>query len=91
MGKITLVLDDEVELKFKDAIYKTKGMKRGNIQKAIEEAIEMWIKEKTKWKMNKKIDVLINRHYFLKSQEYIISIVGSVLVVAKKWINYCSR
>jgi len=34
--------------------------------------------------MNKKIDVLINRHYFLKSQEYIISIVGSVLVVAKK-------
>ena len=48
MAKVTLVLNDELELKFRDAIYKTKGMKRGNIQSSIEEAIEMWIREKTK-------------------------------------------
>jgi len=48
MTKITLVLNDDLEMRFRDTIYKTKGMKRGNIQKAIEEAIEMWIKEKTK-------------------------------------------
>lgn len=46
MGKVTLVLNDELEQKFRDAIYKSKGMKRGNIQSAIEEAIECWIKEK---------------------------------------------
>ena len=48
MGKITLVLDNDLERRFRDAIYKTKGMKRGNIQSAIEEAITMWIQEKTK-------------------------------------------
>ena len=50
MAKITLVLNDELERRFRDAIYKTKGMKRGNIQAAIEEAIEMWIKARAKTK-----------------------------------------
>ncbi len=48
MTKMTLVLNDELEMRFREAIYKSKGVKRGNIQAAIEEAIEMWIKEKTK-------------------------------------------
>lgn len=45
MGKVTLVLDDELEQRFREAIFKSKGMKRGNIQSAIEEAIDCWIKE----------------------------------------------
>jgi hypothetical protein len=48
MGKVTLVLKDDLEERFREAIYKSKGMKRGNIQMAIEEAIEMWIKEMSK-------------------------------------------
>ncbi|MDQ1280081.1 MAG: hypothetical protein QG670_1343 [Thermoproteota archaeon] len=50
MGKVTLVLNDELEQRFRDAIYKSKGMKRGNIQSAIEEAVEQWIEKQEKRK-----------------------------------------
>lgn len=40
-AKITI--PDELDHKFRDTIYKSKGMKRGNIKAAIREAIEMWI------------------------------------------------
>jgi len=50
MGKITLVINDELEKRFRKAIFETKGMKKGNIQASIEEAIEMWIEQKTKEK-----------------------------------------
>ncbi len=46
MGKLTLTLDDELEKRFRDEIFKRLGMRKGNIQVAIEEAIEMWIKAK---------------------------------------------
>ena len=44
MGKINIVLDDETEEKFRRAVYQRKGMKKGNISKALEEAIDHWIK-----------------------------------------------
>lgn len=44
MGKINIVLNDELEEKFRRAIYQRKGMKKGNISKSLEEAIEHWIK-----------------------------------------------
>ena len=50
MGKVTLVLDDKLEERFREAIFKSKGMKRGNIHAAIEEAVECWI-EKQKEKL----------------------------------------
>ncbi len=46
MGKLTLTLNDELEKKFRDEVYKRLGMKKGNMQLAIEEAIENWIKTK---------------------------------------------
>lgn len=46
MTKMTVVISDELEKKFKEEIFKDKGMKRGNIQEAVEEAIELWIAEK---------------------------------------------
>ncbi len=50
MGKIkmTVIVDEELEKKFKEAVFKDKGMKRGNISLSLEEALEMWIKEKSK-------------------------------------------
>ena len=43
MGKMNIVLDDETERKFREAVFKAKGMKKGNISKALEEAIEQWM------------------------------------------------
>jgi len=40
-AKITI--PDELDQRFRSAIFKSKGMKRGNIKVAIEEAIQMWI------------------------------------------------
>ena len=44
MGKINIALDDEIEERFRKAVYQRKGMKKGNISKALEEAIDHWIK-----------------------------------------------
>jgi hypothetical protein len=44
MGKMNIVLKDELEQKFRKAVFETKGMKKGNISEALEEAIEQWIK-----------------------------------------------
>jgi hypothetical protein len=46
MGKLTLTLNDELEKRFRDEIYKRLGMKKGNMQIAIEDAIELWMKTK---------------------------------------------
>jgi hypothetical protein len=44
MGKMNIVLSDELEKKFRKAVYENKGYKKGNISEAMEEAIEQWIK-----------------------------------------------
>ena len=44
MGRIDVMLPDELEKKFRDKVYKKYGMKRGNMTLAIREAIEKWIK-----------------------------------------------
>jgi hypothetical protein len=51
MGKTTrinLVLDEDLELKFRNAVFQRYGMKKGNIQKAVEEALAEWIKAQKK-------------------------------------------
>lgn len=45
MGKIDLIISDELEKKFRDTVFKRYGLKRGNIRKAIEEAINEWIEK----------------------------------------------
>ena len=44
MGKMNIVLKDETEKKFRKAVFECKGMKKGNISEALEEAIDQWIK-----------------------------------------------
>jgi hypothetical protein len=46
MGKITLTLKDELEKRFREEVFRRLGMKKGNIQLAIEEAIDLWINSK---------------------------------------------
>lgn len=46
MGKINVVLPDDVEKRFRKAVFDKKGMKKGNISEALEEAVEAWIRAK---------------------------------------------
>jgi len=48
MGIINANLPDDLEDKFRTAVFNRFGMKRGNINKAVEEAIRNWIKENNK-------------------------------------------
>jgi len=43
MGKMNVVLDDKLELAFRKAVFERKGMKKGNISEALQEAIDQWI------------------------------------------------
>jgi hypothetical protein len=43
MGRIQIVLSDDLEKKFRDEVFKNLGMKKGNMSLAIEEAIKLWI------------------------------------------------
>ncbi|HZD82539.1 MAG TPA: hypothetical protein VE076_06655 [Nitrososphaeraceae archaeon] len=46
MGKILVALDEDLEKRFREAIFKRYGMKKGNLTNAISEAIELWLKSK---------------------------------------------
>jgi hypothetical protein len=48
MAKITVLIKDDLDKKFREAVFKAKGMHKGNITEAIEEALEMWIDKQTK-------------------------------------------
>ena len=48
MGRLDLNIDDNLEKKFRDTVYKTKGMKKGNLTASLEEAIDAWIAEQKK-------------------------------------------
>ena len=46
MGRIDVLLPDNLEERFRKKVFEKYGMKRGNITVAIQEAIENWIKDK---------------------------------------------
>lgn len=46
MAKLNLIIDDELDKEFRLEISKSLGMKKGNLTKAIEEAIDLWLKTK---------------------------------------------
>jgi hypothetical protein len=50
MAKITVLIKDDLDEKFREAVFKKKGMHKGNITEAIEEALEMWIGKQSKEK-----------------------------------------
>lgn len=48
MGNIKVILSDDLEQKFRVEVFKSKGMKKGNLTLAIEEAIKLWIDSEKK-------------------------------------------
>jgi hypothetical protein len=45
MGRINVNIEDRVEERFRGAVFRSKGMKKGNLTQAIEEAMMMWAKK----------------------------------------------
>jgi hypothetical protein len=43
MAHINLVIDDDLDKRFRDEVNRRLGMKKGNIKIAIEEAMKAWI------------------------------------------------
>lgn len=43
MGKLNVNVDDEIDEKFRKEVFKRKGMKKGNLTKAVQEAMLMWV------------------------------------------------
>jgi predicted transcriptional regulator len=46
MGRITITLNDDLDKKLRETVAKTIGFKKGNLQVAIEQALETWIQQK---------------------------------------------
>jgi len=43
MAKLNIVLDDKIEEQFRKTVFERKGMKKGNISEAFQEAVTMWM------------------------------------------------
>nr|MDO8099964.1 hypothetical protein [Candidatus Njordarchaeota archaeon] len=41
--KLTIPIRDDIDRRFREAVFRRKGMKKGNIANAVEEAMIMWI------------------------------------------------
>ena len=52
MGSLNVVLPDEVETRFRKAVFEKMGMKKGNLSEAMEGAVDMWIEPRLRVKDN---------------------------------------
>lgn len=43
MGRINVSVKDDIESKFREKVFRRKGMRKGNLTQAIEEAMLLWI------------------------------------------------
>jgi len=52
MGKLTVLIDDELEKEFRHLVLDKYGAKKGAVSRAVEEALKLWI-ERTKTELGK--------------------------------------
>ena len=50
MGRIDIILPDDLERRLRETIFRRKGMKKGNLKEALNEAIILWIERGTRLK-----------------------------------------
>lgn len=43
MGKINVKVQKDIDAKFRETVFKRKGMKKGNLTEALEEAMLLWV------------------------------------------------
>ncbi len=44
MGRLDLNIKDELEEEFRSKVYQRKGMRKGNLTEALEEAVILWVR-----------------------------------------------
>jgi hypothetical protein len=54
MGRMDIILPDDLERRLREAVFQRKGMKKGNIKEAVSEAIILWLERGEKVKTAKK-------------------------------------
>ena len=74
MGRTVIILPDDLEKRFKSEVFRRLGMKKGNITRAIQEAIELWIgKNVGLWEelisLGKYIDEMVKRKSIVVSKD----------------------
>lgn len=77
MGKVNLTINDDLEKAFRETAYRVKGMKKGFLTDATEEAISVWLKY-VQMNLNEETKKLTSRE--LKSLEGIDS--GKVKMIS---------
>jgi len=43
MGKLNVNIDEDVDERFRQEVFKRKGMKKGNLTRAVQEAMLLWV------------------------------------------------
>jgi hypothetical protein len=46
--KWTVLIDDDLDERFRNEVFRAKGMHKGNLAEAIQEAMEFWIEKQEK-------------------------------------------
>jgi hypothetical protein len=46
MGKINIFVNDDLEFRFRQAVGHYMGVKKGNLSRAMEQAMDLWIAQK---------------------------------------------
>jgi hypothetical protein len=57
MGKLNILISDELEKRFRQAVGIRWGARKGVISKSLEEAIELWIKSNSKSVIHGKTEI----------------------------------
>jgi hypothetical protein len=57
MGKLNLMISDELEKRFRQAVAIHWGARKGVISKSLEEALELWIKSKSQSVIHGKTEI----------------------------------
>jgi len=52
MGRIDVILPEELEEKLRQEVYIRKGLKRGNLTESLKEAVVLWIENKNDSTLN---------------------------------------
>jgi hypothetical protein len=53
MGRMDIILPDDLEKRLRTAVFLRKGMKKGNLKEAVNEAIILWLEKGEKVKTTK--------------------------------------